>query len=155
MINNNFTVIRPRKGNCLFVKGPMVYTRDFPLAGKNSYEGNSISKLGDKTGKKFTQNIYKKNNYSIKEDIITQANKPVYKTIQKQDNDGFYSSTRLIDEKIVGGYVVEPKKRNLLTGFKGFAEKIIWSLANKSNGCERPFFNKLAGKALNKLRCVK
>ena len=33
----------------------MVYTRDFPLAGENSYEGNSISKLGDRTGKKYTQ----------------------------------------------------------------------------------------------------
>lgn len=155
MIDNNFTILKPRKGNCLFVKGPMVYTRDFPVKGENNYEGNSISKLGDRLGKKITQNIYKYNNYSMKENIVTKSNNPIYKNIQKIDNDGFYSSTRLIDEEIIGGYVSEPLKNKKLTGFKGFLEKITWSIANKKNGCERPFFNKIAGKVINKLRQVK
>jgi len=155
MINNNFTILKPRKGNCLFVKGPMVYTRDFPLSRENSYEGNSVSKLGDRFGKKITQNIYKNYEYSIKETTINKTNKPVYKNIQKINKDGFYSSVRVMDEKIIGGYISEPLKNKKLTGFKGFLEKITWNIANKKNGCERPFFNKISGKIINKLRQVK
>lgn len=155
MSTNNFKILAPRQGNCLFVSGQMVYSKEFPLEGKDYHESSKVAKLGDRTGRTISQTINENSKGFIKENTIKSYGKPVYKNIQKLDKDGFYSSTRLIDDKIIESYSVAPKKTAKLTGFKGFVEKVLWNIANKSNGCERPFFNKIAGKAINKLRQVK
>lgn len=111
--------------------------------------------IDNKITNRYKQTIYETSDGFIKENIVYKPNGKIYKNIQKIYKDGFYSSTRVVDDKIIEGYVLEPLKNKKLTGFKGFLEKIVWNIANKSNGCERPFFNKISGKIINKLRQVK
>lgn len=154
MISSDYNFINPRQGNCLYFNGPVVYTRTFSETKEPSIESCSISRLGDKSGKKYTQTIDKNSKRILKEDKITQYGKPTYKNIQCISND-YYSSTRLIDETVIGGYVIEKTNNKPLKGFKGFLENIAWHIGNKSNGCERKGLNKIAGKIINKLRaCV-
>lgn len=154
MISTDYDFIHPRKGNCLYINGPMVYTRNFSETTNPTTESCSVSKLGDKSGKKFTQTINKTQNRILKEDRITSYGKPTYKIVQNISKD-FFSSTRLIDENIIGGYSVDRIKNKPLKGFKGILENIAWHIGNKSNGCERKGLNIVAGKIIDKLRTAK
>ena len=151
MTSYDFSLIRPRQGNCLNFDGPVVYTRDFPDSKTPYTEGCSICRLGDRTGKKFTQTIYKNDKRTIKNNQITQAGKPIYENVLHSSKD-YFSSTRLVDGAVVGGYVATKTPKQPLKGFKGILENIAWHIGNKANGCERKGFNKIAGIIINKLR---
>ena len=163
MVNNIFTIINPKPNNCLYIKGQMVYTKEFPDETKKYqsciavYGTNKtdIYRFDNKNLIYYKQTIDEVNGGYIKENLVYIPNKTVYKNIQKSYTNGNFSSTRLKDGVIIDSYYYENKPAKKLTGFKGFLEKIAWNVVNKKNGCERPFFNKIAGKIINKLRAVK
>ena len=136
------------------------YPQTINVSSKNKIENTFEKKynitecLMCNNGNIISQSVNPKNDDIIK---VTTIKKPKnslgnleYKTVQNFSPDGSFSSVRLVDNKIVSGYVFKPYEKlfsnKFSKGLKGLFEKISWNILNNKNGCERTFLIKLINK---------
>ena len=118
---------------------------------KQTLENNNQTKITTIIPNKYTKT---RNEFGIVDFIPRREKVGYYEMGQHRAPDGTYTC------RIVGnGHVIEktmkPEERKLLTGFKGGIEKAALSVAQKSNGCERPILRRISGCVINLLRHVR
>ena len=146
-----------------------------PNVGYNSrtprYHCGSVQKGDNYVWEHVTyQNPERSCDYMVKEqqltkkgDIQTKINtvkgdypyKPVYKSVQIQTEDGFYSVARTKNGEVIGGYEIKPVNRKFAKSFKGKLQRAAMKLGTDANGCERPVLNRVSEFMLKVLKKVK
>lgn len=99
-----------------------------------------------KDGKKIVQIINESKDYFYKTTTVQKKDEKIlskeFKNIQSILKDGTITSTRTIDDVIIGGYEFKPYTKKYTKNLKGFIQKMFWKIMNDKNGCERNILRK-------------
>ena len=123
---------------------------DFNIKRTNNQITEKIKGVSGNHYKTITQQIDDFGDAMLKITTITpekETFRPL-KSIQRITKDGYYSTVRLVDNEIVGGYEMVPFVRKFAEGFKGKLQKFALKIACDANGCERPVLRDVGARLL-------
>ncbi len=124
------------------------------------------SNAGGKPYKVTYQHIENLGDVTVKKTVITPdfdvkgrnfAEFPDHVTFERLTDDGYYSVSRKVGDKVVGGYEMHlnPQDRQFAKGFKGRLQKAALAIGTDAKGCERPVLRRVASFLFNIAKKIK